>query len=209
MDQKDVIAVVGLSEFKNGPQYLPTDKNNEEMENEIMEEIPEKLHQTLQEKQILKCVDFITSADLNGLAMLELSTSVNSTIVFPIGFNLNKSQEFIQDSVMIGWSNSKSPDFYSYHLATNDFCVDSLGIFFNELLEMCFVPNENTQNIGHQGSPIIVDNKLVGIMSESSNSTIGVAFKVSEYNQWIQDTISGRGYVEWLFAWLFAIVMGA
>lgn len=82
-------------------------------------------------------------------------------------------------------------------------------MFFNEALQMCFVPNENIHCYGHQGSPIIVDDKLVGIMSESSNSTL-VAFKVSEYNQWIKDTISGReSLVGWLFAFLFAMLVGA
>lgn len=73
---------------------------------------------------------------------------------------------------------------------------------------MCFVPSDNTYCFGHQGSPIIVDNKLVGIMSESLNST-AVAYKVSQYNQWIKDTIFRKGYIEWLFAYLFAMLVGA
>lgn len=99
----------------------------------------------------------------------------------------------------------RSPDFYSYHLANDGSCNNS---FFNETLQMCFVPSENILCFGHQGSPIIVNNKLVGIMSESFNAT-AVAFRISEYNQQIKDTISRRGYVKWLFAFLVAMLAGS
>lgn len=101
MDQKDVIAVIGLQDFKNGPEFLPTAKTNEEInENEIIEELNIKMHEPLREEQILKCLDFVTSEDLNGLAMIEIYTTVQ---LISIELNLNKSEEFIKDSVMIGW----------------------------------------------------------------------------------------------------------
>lgn len=100
MEKKNVIAVIGIQKIKNGPEFLPTAKNNEEInDNEIIEEIKEKMHEPLEENQILKCIDFVTSEDLNGLAMIEINTAQN----FSIELNLNKSEEFIKDSVMIGW----------------------------------------------------------------------------------------------------------
>lgn len=100
MDQKNVFGVIGLHEFKNGPEFLPTAKNNEEInDNEIFEETKEKMHEPLKENQILKCIDFVFSEDLNGLAMIEINTEQD----FSIELNLNKSEEFIKDSVMIGW----------------------------------------------------------------------------------------------------------
>lgn len=205
MDQNDIIAVVGLKQFKNGPKYLPGYTYPDEIyDNEIaVDENNGKMFiEPLRENQILKLVDIITSQDLNGLAMLEISPSVNSSDVFPIKLYLNKSE----DAVMIGWGIVNTSDFYSYQVANDDYCKNTFGIFFNENLQMCFVPSENTLCFGNQGSPIIVDNKLFGIMSESSSSTTAVAFKVSEYNQWIVDTIAERGYVKWFFDWLSAIL---
>lgn len=45
-------------------------------------------------------------------------------------------------------------------------------------------------------------------MSESLNAT-AVAFRICEYNQQIKDTISRRGYVKWLFAFLVAMLAGS